>query len=87
MARNRYDRLMSRQLEISLANNRRYIGDIHHVLVEAAAGENVFSGRTFFQAPEVDGLTYIHAEQLPTGTFIPVKVTDALEYDLVGDVV
>jgi len=87
VARNRHDRLMSRQSEISLENNRRHIGNVYNVLVEAATGENVFSGRTFFQAPEVDGLTYIHAQQLQTGSFSRVKITDALEYDLVGEVV
>lgn len=87
VAQDRYDRLMLRQSEISLENNRKHIDNVYDVLVEAAAKENIFCGRTFFQAPEVDGQTYIHAEQLQPGTFVNVKVTDALEYDIVGETV
>jgi ribosomal protein S12 methylthiotransferase len=55
--------------------------------VENTAGENSFDGRTFFQAPEVDGMTYIHSQRLEIGSFVSVRVTDALEYDLTGKVV
>ena len=87
VAQKRHDRLMARQLEISMANNQKHIGNVYDVLVEAAGKENLFAGRTFFQAPEVDGLTFIHAEQLQTGSFSRVKITGALEYDLIGEAV
>lgn len=87
VAQKRYDRLMARQLEISMANNQKHIGNVYDVLVEAADKENLFAGRTFFQAPEVDGLTFIQAAKLQTGSFSRVKITSALEYDLIGEAV
>jgi len=85
VARDRYDRLMSRQLSISFENNQKHFGKILKVLVETKATEHLFTGRTFFQAPEVDGVTYIRSENLPTGSFARVKITESLEYDLVGE--
>jgi len=87
VAKKRYDRLMSCQLEISTENNRKYIDRVYNVLVEASSEENLFLGRTSFQAPEVDGVTFIKAKQLPVGRFARVKITDAYEYDLSGEVV
>ena len=87
VAKDRYDRLMSCQLKISLKNNQRHIGRIYDVLVENTTEENLFQGRTFFQAPDVDGITYIHSEQLEIGSFVGIKVVGAFEYDLTGAVV
>jgi ribosomal protein S12 methylthiotransferase len=84
VARDRYDRLMARQLQISFENNQKHLGRIYSVLVETQAKEHLFTGRTCFQAPEVDGITYIHSESLSTGSFARVKITDVLEYDLIG---
>ena len=86
VAKDRYDTLMSRQLEISLDNNQKHIGKIYDVLVENSTGENLYNGRTFFQAPDVDGMTYIHSEQLEIGSFVRVRVSNALEYDLTGEI-
>ncbi len=44
----------------------------------------IFSGRTPFQAPEVDGFTIIHSEHLQIGTVNSVKISDVTEYDLIG---
>lgn len=87
VAKDRHDRLMSCQLEISLENNRKHIGRELIVLVEEVLEDNLYMGRTFFQAPEVDGITYIHSNQLQTGDFARVRITDALEYDLIGEAV
>ncbi|MBW2320904.1 MAG: radical SAM protein [Deltaproteobacteria bacterium] len=87
VAKDRYDRLMSCQSKISLDNNQKYIGNIYNVLVENTTGENFFNGRTFFQAPDVDGMTYIHSERLEIGSFVSVRIADAFEYDFTGVVV
>jgi len=87
VAKDRHDRLMSCQSKISLDNNQKYIGKIYDVLVENTTGENLFNGRTFFQAPDVDGITYIHSDRLEIGSFVGVRVADAFEYDLTGEVV
>jgi ribosomal protein S12 methylthiotransferase len=70
-----------------LDNNQKHIDNIYEVLVENTAGKNLFNGRTFFQAPEVDGMTYIHSERLEIGSFVSVRIADAFEYDLTGKVV
>ncbi len=87
VAQARYDELMACQQVIAEQNNQRYLDRTLAVLVEEGPRDGVFLGRTAFQAPEVDGVVYIHpAEQaVRPGTFVQVKVTDTLEYDLIGN--
>ena len=87
IALDRYNRLMAAQQKISLLNNRKHIGKKYDVLVEESIHNNLYKGRTFFQAPEVDGITDIHSSNLPIGSFAKVKVEEASEYDLKGKVV
>ena len=91
VARDRYHQLMSIQSGISSENNQKYIGKIVKVLVEESLENNLFAGRTNFQAPEVDGLSYINTGKIPfdlkIGCFTDMRVTDAMEYDLMGDAV
>ena len=82
----RYDAVMSRQLVISETNNQRFVDATLPVLIEEASGENLYTGRTVFQAPEVDGLTFVHGENLQLGSFVRVRIIDAYEYDLVGEI-
>ena len=50
--------------------------------------EGIYVGRTYRDAPEVDGYIFIHAEEeIISGDFVTVKVTGADEYDLTGDVI
>jgi ribosomal protein S12 methylthiotransferase len=86
IAKKRYDRIMSRQMEISLENKRKYIGKVLDVLVEESPEENLFICRTIDQAPEVDGITYVTGD-LKIGSFARAIITDTLEYDLVGEAV
>lgn len=86
-ARERHRILMKRQQEISAARNRGYQGRTVAVLVEEHQENGLYTGRTEFQAPEVDGVTFIHADRLQTGCFVKVRITDTLEYDLVGEAV
>jgi len=87
VAMDRYNRLMAVQQKISLLNNRKHIGKNYHVLVEESMGNNRYKGRTFFQAPEVDGITDIRSRNLPIGSFVRVRIEEASEYDLKGKVV
>jgi len=87
VAANRYDRLMSLQQELSLINNRKHIGKTYNVLVEEPVDSNRYRGRTFFQAPEIDGITDIHSGIQPVGSFVRVRIDDASEYDLKGKAV
>jgi ribosomal protein S12 methylthiotransferase len=91
LATDRYHQLMSAQSGISTENNRKYIGKAVKVLVEESLDNHLFVGRTNFQAPEVDGLTYINAAKMPFGLkiggFADMRVTDTMEYDLMGELI
>jgi ribosomal protein S12 methylthiotransferase len=79
----RYERLMALQQPISLSKNQTLIGQTLDVLIEGQ-GDGLALGRTYRDAPEIDGLVMVKDEALPVGGFVPVKITGALEYDLVG---
>ena len=76
---------------ISSDNNRKYIGKSFKVLVEEFLENNLYAGRTHFQAPEVDGMSYINTAKSPfelkIGCFADMRVTDAMEYDLMGEAI
>ena len=57
------------------------------VMIEGkVADENAYVGRTYRDAPNVDGLIFINTvEELRSGDFAKVKVTGAMEYDLIGE--
>ncbi len=88
IAQKRRDVLMEAQRALSDNALASYLDREVMVLVEEASEPGVFLGRAVFQAPEVDGLTYIQAADTKTpveiGGFVRVKITDTLEYDLVG---
>jgi ribosomal protein S12 methylthiotransferase len=79
----RYEELMVLQQGISLSRNQAQIGRRLDVLVEGV-GEGLSIGRSYRDAPEIDGLVLISAELRPA-RLTPVKITGALEYDLVGE--
>ncbi len=91
VAQERYDRLMSLQMGIAAGINQAHIGKTFQVLIEENLGNHLFAGRTCFQAPEVDGVTYVNTmvagRDLPVGSMTWARVTDAMEYDLMGELV
>ena len=80
----RYARLMEHQRAISLAKNRQFVGRELDVLIEGA-GDGISVGRSFRDAPEVDGVVLVQRE-LRAGTFARATVTGAMEYDLLAEV-
>lgn len=78
--------LMELQQEIAFEAAERMIGREVLVMIEGkVADENAYVGRTYRDAPGVDGLIFLDAEEeLVSGDFARVKVTGAYEYDLVG---
>lgn len=82
----RRNRLMEAQMIISEALSYEKIGRTYEVVIEEVAEEGkILVGRTAFDAPDIDGVVYVHTTlPLDLGTFIEVKITDALEYDLIG---
>ncbi|MBU4252843.1 MAG: MiaB/RimO family radical SAM methylthiotransferase [Candidatus Omnitrophica bacterium] len=81
----RFDKIMSAQREIAAGINAKFLGKNITVLVEEKQ-DGAYIGRSQGDAPEVDGVVYINTTgPLEIGKFIQVKITDTLEYDLVGE--
>ena len=85
----RRDELMLLQQEISAEKTANMVGKTLEVLVEGRIPEEgVYVGRTYRDAPEVDGYIFLNAEEdIISGDFVTAKVTGADEYDLTGDVI
>ncbi len=81
----RYEAIMLAQQAISRRKNFAFVGKRLQVLLEGT-GEGVTVGRSYRDAPEIDGLVLIK-EKLRPHRFVTVEITDALEYDLIGHVV
>ena len=83
----RRDKVMELQQEVSADKASRLVGKRMEVIIEGkASDENVYVGRTYMDAPNVDGYVFIESsEELMTGDFAFVKITKALEYDLIGE--
>lgn len=83
----RRDELMELQQEISLDKGNSRIGQDLMVMIEGkVSGESAYIGRTYGDAPKVDGYIFVQTgELLMTGDFARVRVTGALEYDLIGE--
>ena len=78
----RYDHLMTLQQKISLERNLSFMGKTLDVLFEGA-GDGLSVGRSYRDAPEIDGLVIAEGEA-PLGELLPVRITGALDYDLSG---
>lgn len=83
----RRDEVMELQQEIAFEKSEAMVGQILEVLIEGKiTDENAYVGRTYMDAPNVDGLIFLNTEEeLMSGDFVQVKVTGALEYDLIGE--
>ncbi len=86
LAQQRHDTLMASQADISAQINQGHVGKVFPVLVEENPESGLFIGRTMFQAPEVDGVTFIYSAGLAIGSMVQVKITDGYEYDIAGEV-
>jgi ribosomal protein S12 methylthiotransferase len=70
------------QQDISLSANLAQVGRTLDVLIEGQ-GDGISIGRSFRDAPEIDGLVILEQE-LPVGEMVPVRITGAMTYDLTG---
>ncbi len=82
----RRDRLMAVQQEIAFDYNERQIGTRREVLLdEPIAGEkNAWVGRSYADAPDVDGLVFVTGKKLRAGQIVPCEIVATRDYDLVG---
>ncbi len=84
VAADRLDRIMKAQAKISLKKNRALIGTRQRVLVDDME-DMALIGRLQTQAPEIDGVVYLSETDAEPGDFVDVTITDAAEYDLMGN--
>ena len=80
----RRDRFMALQQRISFARNQAQVGKTLNVLIEGA-GDGLSLGRSYRDAPEIDGMVIVEGE-VPPGEMVPVRISGALAYDLSGTV-
>jgi ribosomal protein S12 methylthiotransferase len=82
----RRGQLMAAARDITLESNRQLVGQELDVLIEGRPepGSAWFAGRSYRDAPEVDGLVLVKADDLPVGEMVRVKIERALAYDLLA---
>lgn len=84
----RRDELMELQQEIAFEKAEEMVGRVLVAMIEGkVADEDVYVARTYRDAPNVDGYLFVNTTaNLVTGDFVKVMVTDANEYDLIGEI-
>ena len=80
--------IMELQQEIAFEKAEDMTGQDVLVMIEGkVADENAYVGRTYKDAPNVDGLVFVNTDrELMTGDFVPVHITGSYEYDLIGEI-
>ncbi len=80
--------VMELQEEIIIDANEKMIGRELYCMIEGqVSGENTYVGRTYRDAPDIDGYIFIDTDAaLMSGDFVKVRITGAYEYDLIGEV-
>ena len=83
------DDVMELEQEIIFEQNEELKGQEIWAFIEGkVADENAYVGRTYRDAPGVDGYIFINTEEeLMSGAFVKVRVTGAYEYDLIGEII
>ena len=84
----RWQELMELQASISRKKNEALIGAVSRVIVDTLdADSGLHLGRTQAHAPEVDGAVYVKGKgEIRPGDFVAVKITQAQDYDLIGEI-
>jgi len=84
----RKDRIMETQRAISLANNQMQVGKVFRVLIDSIDDTGVYIGRTYMDAPDIDNeVIFKGPTGLKPGMFVNVKILDAFDYDLSGEMI
>ena len=88
VAEARRARLMTLQARIAEEKGQALVGSVQEVLVDGPSSEfpDLLCGRTAGHAPEVDGTVYLRGPQVPPGTFVRVRIREAFEHDLTGEI-
>lgn len=85
----RHRQVMALAQKLSKRKHKQLVGRTFDVLVEGFSEETdlLLQGRTSQQAPEIDGVVLINDGQANIGDIVKVKITDSMEYDLIGEIV
>lgn len=79
--------IMELQQGISYSLNSKKVGKNYKALIEEIYDENSYMGRTYMDSPDIDGIVIINSERpLQIGEWVNIKITDYLEYDLIGEI-
>lgn len=81
----RKEQVMMLQQDINYRKNKNLVGTTQKVLVDIANEQGTSLGRTYRDSPEIDNYVKIKGKVQP-GEFYNVKITDAMEYDLIGEI-
>lgn len=82
------DEIMQTQQEVFFRQNESFIGKCFRVITDGyLPEEDVYMGRTYRDAPDIDGCVFFYAPyEIISGTILTVKITDANGYDLIGEI-
>jgi len=80
----RRDELMALQQDIAFEFGDSLVGYEVDVLIDAQVDDTTWVGRSYADAPEIDGAVYVQGENLTVGEFVPVEITGRQDYDLLG---
>ena len=88
-AERRADNIMEQQLLISAENNEKLLGTEQIAVIEGFDRfAECYFGRTAADAPDIDGKVFFTSEEkLSSGDYVTIKITDTLDYDLIGEVI
>ncbi len=84
----RKNRLMEIQQGISYEKNKTFVESTLEVMIDERVEDGLYEGRSYRDMMEIDGLVFVKTqEDLKKGQFVNVKITEALEYDLTGELI
>jgi ribosomal protein S12 methylthiotransferase len=90
LAQARMDELMAMQRDISAEKLARYLGQTLEVLIEERQEDGFWVGRTMYQAPEVDGVTFVRPspqQSLKVGDAVKARIVESMDYDLIAEII
>jgi len=84
--RQRLNAVMEMQQGITRRKNEARVGKDENILISSKSGRNLYLGRGYFQAPEVDGLTMIRSQaRLDLGALVKTRLIGIRDYDMIGE--
>ncbi|MFC4804381.1 30S ribosomal protein S12 methylthiotransferase RimO [Filifactor villosus] len=84
----RRSQIMNLQQRISYEKNQTLYDKEIEVLIEEQVEEGIYTGRSWRDMVEIDGIIYVHTnKELEIGSFVKVRINDVMEYDLIGGLV